>query len=518
MEKTLKSYNDLFKETDGNTAKFYVLYNTNLTYLLTANEIVTFYQIVHVCNINRNYASLNYLARLLNHSNKTVQKSITKLLQLNLISRERNYSGTYYYTLNLEVIADVYNKLNSCHTLEERDTFCKEYVKDCVEQNGTVSNSAMEKFTTPMEKNSTPMENFTTGMEKITTPPMEKFTTHISNMFIKKDEFHNKNEFNNENESHNKDVAVGEQANAETLNGTANADSSFNRNSTNVDKESVSTNDVISEMFPELPIEDRKKQADANNSNRVADAGTSSNINLNKSSRSNSNKTSVSIKNKGNSSIEEGTLNREPKNSTDVDSNNVNNGTADAGISSNNDKIEEQANADSNDDDFFDEIFTDATIEEVDSNEYAIKQTVIKKETINEEKALAMEYYSKILNVTSIEELVLFSTEIKQLPIGEKYLNELLQLISSKEENFNKEKREAARTFNLEKTIQNNPMFSDWYYMLKHIIDECDLRALLSYQRALESGIDEFSNKETAALQEVIDEGIFALQMKHCVA
>lgn len=541
-ETTFKIYNDIFKEDDRNSSKFYVLYNPNMRFLLTANEMCTFYQIVHICNLNRNSASLNFLAKLLKTSNKTLQKITNQLITLKLISRNRSHYGTYYYTLNLEVIAEVYDKLNSCHTLEDREIFCKKYIEDC-EKNA-------------VSKNDAPMEEITIPMEKITTPPMEKFTTHISNISHKKDEFHNKNEFNNENESHNKDVEVGETANAETLNETANANSSFNNNS-NVGKESVSTYDVISEMFPELPIEDRKKQADANNSNGVADAGTSSNINLNKSSRNNSNKTSISIKNKNisNSSIEEETLNREPKNSTDADSNDVNNGTADAGISSNNDKIEEQANADSNDvnkalvsienekttdcsnegksfnrependvvadsndDDFFDEIFTDATIEEVDSNEYTIKQTVIKEETINEEKALAMKYYSKILNVTSIEELVLFSTEVKQLPIGEKYLNELLQLISSKEENFNEEKRESARTFNLEKTIQNNPMFSDWYYMLKHIIDECDLRALLSYQRALESGIDEFSSKETAALQEVIDEGIFALQMKHCVA
>lgn len=496
MEKTLKSYNDLFKETDGNTAKFYVLYNTNLTYLLTANEIVTFYQIVHVCNINRNYASLNYLKNLLNMSLNTIKKSIEKLILLKLIERNKNYNSTFFYTLNLESIEYIYNNVNSCHKLEERKAFCKQYIEDCIKESTTVPESAISKNDTTVSKFDTSISKFDRAISKIDTPTISKNDTHISNMFIKKDEFHNKNKFNNENESHNKDVEVGEQANAETLNETANANSSFNNNS-NVGKESVSTNDVISEMFPELPIEDRKKQADANNSNRVADAGISSNndkIEEQANADSNDvNKALVSIENKKTTdcSNEGKSFNREPENDVIVDS---------------------------NDDDFFDEIFTDATIEEVDSNEYTIKQTVIKKETINEEKALAMEYYSKILNVTSIEELVLFSTEVKQLPIGEKYLNELLQLISSKEENFNEEKRESARTFNLEKTIQNNPMFSDWYYMLKHIIDECDLRALLSYQRALENGIDEFSSKETAALQEVIDEGIFALQMKHCVA
>lgn len=524
MEKsTLKSYNDLFKETDGNTAKFYVLYNTNLTYLLTANEIVTFYQIVHVCNINRNYASLNYLARLLNHSNKTVQKSITKLLQLNLISRERNYSGTYYYTLNLEVIADVYNKLNSCHTLEERDTFCKEYVKDCVEQNGTVSNSAMEKFTTPMEKNSTPMENFTTGMEKITTPPMEKFTTHISNMFIKKDEFHNKNEFNNENESHNKDVEVGETANAETLNETANANSSFNNNS-NVGKESVSTDDVISKMFPELPIEDRKKQADANNSNGVADAGTSSNINLNKSSRNNLNKTSVSIKNKNlsNSSIEEGTLNREPKNSTDVDSNNVNNGTADTGISSNNDKIEEQANADSNDENkafgsIENEKTTDCSNDRKSFNREPENDVIVDSNDVVtiDETALAKDYYQRVLYTESLEELESLSNEIKQLPIKESYIKELLQLIETTSEQFN-ENSEDASEFDLNESLNNNPIFARVYNTVLASLSKFNLGTLVAYKEQLQSDdLKELSQQEKIELQNLVENSIIKLQERY---
>lgn len=483
MEKTLKSYNDLFKETDGNTAKFYVLYNTNLTYLLSSNEIVTFYQIVHVCNIGRNYASLNYLARLLNQSNKTVQKSISKLLQLNLISREKNYSGAYYYTLNLEVIKEIYDKLNSCHKLEDRERFCVEYVASCTASSGDVP---MEKFATPMEKNSTPMENFTTGMEKTTTSPMEKFTTHISNMFIKEDEFHNKNEFNKENKFHNKDVEVGEQANAETLNDTANANSSFNVNSTNVDKESVST-DVISEMFPELPIEDRKKQADANNSNGVADAETSSNINLNKSSRSNSNKTSVSIKNKNlsNSSIEEKTLNREPKNSTDVDSNNVNNGTADAGISSNNDKIEEQANADSND---------VVTIDET---------------------ALAKDYYQRVLYTESLEELESLSNEIKQLPIKESYIKELLQLIETTSEQFN-ENSEDASEFDLNESLNNNPIFARVYNTVLASLSKFNLGTLVAYKEQLQSDdLKELSQQEKIELQNLVENSIIKLQERY---
>lgn len=456
MEKTtLKSYNDLFKETDGNTAKFYVLYNTNLTYLLSSNEIVTFYQIVHVCNIGRNYASLNYLARLLNQSNKTVQKSITKLLQLNLISRERNYSGAYYYTLNLEVIKEIYDKLNSCHKLEDRERFCVEYIASCTASSGDVS---MGKFTTPMEKKSTPMENFTTGMEKTTTFPMEKFTTHISNMFIKEDEFHNKNEFNKENKFHNKDVEVGEQANAETLDDTANANSSFNVNSTNVGKESVET-DVISEMFPELPIEDRKKQADANNSNVVADAETSSNINLIKSSRSNSNKTSVLIKNKNlsNSSIEEKTLNREPENDVVTDSNDV------------------------------------VTIDET---------------------ALAKDYYQRVVYAESLEELESFSREIKQLPIKESYIVELLQLIETTAEQFNEDSEDASE-FDLNKSLNNNPIFARVYNTVLASLSRNSSATLLSYREQLKNGIDELSTEETFELENLVEDCIMKLQARY---
>ena len=119
-ETTFKIYNDIFKEDDRNSSKFYVLYNPNMRFLLTANEMCTFYQIVHICNLNRNSASLNFLAKLLKTSNKTLQKITNQLITLKLISRNRSHYGTYYYTLNLEVIAEVYDKLNSCHTLEDK--------------------------------------------------------------------------------------------------------------------------------------------------------------------------------------------------------------------------------------------------------------------------------------------------------------------------------------------------------------------------------------------------------------
>nr|DAM58679.1 MAG TPA: Replication initiator A family protein [Caudoviricetes sp.] len=463
MEKsTLKSYNDLFKTTDGNTAKFYVLYNTNLTYLLSSNEIVTFYQIVHVCNIGRNYASLNYLARLLNQSNKTVQKSINKLLLLNLITREKNYSGAYYYTLNLEVIKEIYDKLNSCFKLEDRERFCVEYIASCTESSDNVS---MEKFTTPMEKNSTPMENFTTGMEKITTPPMEKFTTHISNIDIKEDDLNKKDEFNKENKFHNKDVEVGEVANADVTNEMANANSSFNNfdSSTNVDKESVSTGDVIEDMFPEK-TKDKKEQANANNSSRVADANSFFNIDLNKYSKNNSNKTVVSIENKKecNSSIKEKSFNREPENNVSVD-------VIDKEKSSSNDVV---------------------TIDET---------------------ALAKDYYQRVVYAESLEELESLSTKIKQLPMKESYIGELLQLIETTSEQFNEDSDDASE-FDLNESLNNNPIFARVYNTVLASLSRNSLATLLSFKEQLKNGIDELSTEEAVELQNLVEDCIMKLQ------
>lgn len=509
MEKsTLKSYNDLFKTTGDNTAKFYVLYNTNLTYLLSSNEIVTFYQIVHVCNIGRNYASLNYLARLLNQSNKTVQKSISKLLQLNLISREKNYSGAYYYTLNLEVIKEIYDKLNSCHKLEDRERFCVEYIASCTASSGDVP---MEKFTTPMEKNSTPMENFTTGMEKTTTFPMEKFTTHISNMFIKEDEFHNKNEFNNENESHNKDVEVGE---------TANANSSFNVNSTNVGKESVST-DVISEMFPELPIEDSSNEKSSKNDmnfetyfDRIKTAFNTDDITTltefedmfsSKETFDNLSKEDINEL-KFYASDAKQRLQRKLNIDKPADADNSN----------------EMANADSNNENkafvsIENEKTTDCSNDGKSFNGEPENDVVVDSNDVVtiDETALAKDYYQRVLYTESLEELESLSNEIKQLSIKESYIVELLQLIETTAEQFN-ENSEDASEFDLNESLNNNPIFARVYNTVLASLSKFNLGTLVAYKEQLQSDdLKELSQQEKIELQNLVENSIIKLQERY---
>ena len=434
MEKTtLKSYNDLFKETDGNTAKFYVLYNTNLTYLLSSNEIVTFYQIVHVCNIGRNYASLNYLKNLLNMSLNTIKKSIEKLILLKLIERNKNYNSTFFYTLNLESIGYIYDNVNSCHKLEERKTFCKQYIEDCIKESTSVPESALSKFDTSISK-------FDRAISKIDTPAVSKNDTHISNMFIKEDEF------NNENEFYNKDVEVGEQANAETLNDTANANSSFNVNSTNVGKELVSTDDVISKMFPELPIEDSSNEKSSKNDmnfetyfDRIKTAFNTDDITTltefedmfsSKETFDNLSKEDINEL-KFYASDAKQRLQRKliiDKPAGADNSNEMANADSNDGKSFNG-ELENDVVADSNGDDSFDEIFTYATSDEIDSNESTYKTEndmmrdedkkaineykIAKKLLTNDERSAIMKHIFENLKTLPKEDAIKVLTDYK---------------------------------------------------------------------------------------------------------
>ena len=110
----------------------YVMMNPYLFSLLKANEFVVFAEIIRLCNINRNFASLKYFKERLNISVNTIRKAINQLVMLKLISRYKDVNvGCYCYNLNLDVIADVYKKLNSFDSIEERCAFCEKYIEDC---------------------------------------------------------------------------------------------------------------------------------------------------------------------------------------------------------------------------------------------------------------------------------------------------------------------------------------------------------------------------------------------------
>ena len=245
----------------------------------------------------------------------------------------------------------------------------------------------------------------------------------------------------------------------------ANANSSFNNfdSSINVDKESVSTGDVIEDMLPEKP-KDKKEQANANNSSRVADANSFFNIDLNKYSKNNSNKTVVSIENKKecNSSIKEKSFNREPENNVSVD-------VIDKEKSSSNDVV---------------------TIDET---------------------ALAKDYYQRVVYAESLEELESLSTKIKQLPMKESYIGELLQLIETTSEQFNEDSDDASE-FDLNESLNNNPIFARVYNTVLASLSRNSLATLLSFKEQLKNGIDELSTEEAVELQNLVEDCIMKLQ------
>lgn len=116
-----------------NNIENYVMMNPYLFSLLKANEFVVFAEIIRLCNINNNFVPLGHFKEQLNMSINTIRKTIDKLINLNLISRCYDYNiGCHCYSLNLDVIANIYNKLNS-YSIEERHSYCQKYIDECIE-------------------------------------------------------------------------------------------------------------------------------------------------------------------------------------------------------------------------------------------------------------------------------------------------------------------------------------------------------------------------------------------------
>lgn len=120
--------------------KEYVMCNINMISLLTANEFVVFNEIIYLCNNNRNCLSLKCLESQLKMSINTIRKAINQLVILKLISKHQDYNvGCCCYNLNLDVIADVYKKLNSFNSIEERQLYCEQYVESCINKANAIS-------------------------------------------------------------------------------------------------------------------------------------------------------------------------------------------------------------------------------------------------------------------------------------------------------------------------------------------------------------------------------------------
>lgn len=516
-ETTFKIYNDIFKEDDRNSSKFYVLYNPNMRFLLTANEMCTFYQIVHICNLNRNSASLNFLAKLLKTSNKTLQKITNQLITLKLISRNRSHYGTYYYTLNLEVIAEVYDKLNSCHTLEDREVFCKKYIEDC-EKNA-------------VSKNDTPMEEITIPMVNISTP-MEKISTHISNICIKEDDLNKKNEFNKENESYKEDVAVEKSADAITTNEVANAKTFFNDNFETEDK--IEMNKTVDMLFNDTSTDTNTSNETANAETSIDNGKTDCSINDNITADAiTSNKAQISTLNENitDSSTNDKSFNRELKNdiNTDNSKESINN--------KNKLNMKQQAK------EYFKTVLNEVSrlnrINSTDVSKLKIYYDVIKTLSIDEiDKKEMLDKCSEYINEISSKETananvtnevanaetsfnndnIENKTDIPTLV--EKTTDTSIEEISSNTEQINSADADTSidESFNIEEAIKNNMEFQRYYTNINVAFTKRSIATLRLYKKMFSSNVEYLSKREIEELKNLASDAKRKLQVELNIA
>ncbi len=235
---------------------------------------------------------------------------------------------TNLYKLNFEKIVefdklsieDAKNPANKIETVAYKNNYQPQYIKYYLIENEKDSNECKEPRKRTRKKTRKEVRKRTRK------EPRKKVNTNIDNIDSLEDIEYIENKDNKEDNIYNNKYSniykekIGETANADSVNGTANANSSFNNFDKIETKDVVEMNSLVDELFPEIPTEDNSNEmANADVTNGVADANSSFNIDLNKSLENNSNKTVISIENKKecNSSIEEESSNREQINSTD---------------------------------------------------------------------------------------------------------------------------------------------------------------------------------------------------------
>lgn len=139
----INSYSELLKES-----KYYVSYNTNLTFLLNPTEIVIFSTIVHLCNLNHTIASFPYLSKITNIKQTSLKKYMSNLKRLGLIDYVRCADGaSNKYNLKLDNIKYVYDGLNT-EKIDNKiafvDKYKEEHLKEDVSnENNTQSDSEL---------------------------------------------------------------------------------------------------------------------------------------------------------------------------------------------------------------------------------------------------------------------------------------------------------------------------------------------------------------------------------------
>jgi transcription initiation factor IIE alpha subunit len=165
----INSYSELLKES-----KYYVSYNTNLTFLLNPTEIVIFSTIVHLCNLNHTIASFPYLSKITNIKQTSLKKYMSNLKRLGLIDYVRCADGaSNKYNLKLDNIKYVYDGLNT-EKIDNKiafvDKYKEEHLKEDVSnENNTQSDSELPQsdFDLPQSDSDRPKSECDLHIKKI---------------------------------------------------------------------------------------------------------------------------------------------------------------------------------------------------------------------------------------------------------------------------------------------------------------------------------------------------------------
>jgi len=151
----INSYSELLKES-----KYYVSYNTNLTFLLNPTEIVIFSTIVHLCNLNHTIASFPYLSKITNIKQTSLKKYMSNLKRLGLIDYVRCADGaSNKYNLKLDNIKYVYDGLNT-EKIDNKIAFVDKYKEEHLKEDVSNENNTQSDSELPQSDFDLPQSDF----------------------------------------------------------------------------------------------------------------------------------------------------------------------------------------------------------------------------------------------------------------------------------------------------------------------------------------------------------------------
>ena len=189
----MTNYNEIFN-TEKNQ-KFFDIINNNMLLLLNGNEFKIFTELIHLNNINQKITIRTIMRFTRINSNRAAQQAIKTLRTIGII-------GDTGYTLNLNRIEEIYNKLNSIVKLDDKLAYCDSLLNG--EQSNIVPEAIQQEEEEPIheeqpiynkvEQQEQPTINIEPTQEPIKEQPMQEYKEEPIQEPIKEEEVMNNEE------------------------------------------------------------------------------------------------------------------------------------------------------------------------------------------------------------------------------------------------------------------------------------------------------------------------------------